>query len=165
MSFPFLALGIHPRSNSASVKNAYRSLAKILHPDTSERAHDLFIKVTKAYKDALAESVKKGYDVTSSIELLISMADSRSPLADRLYGIRALGNTRNPQVCRFVMPYLSDKNEDIVCEAVKAVYKTGDEEAVLKLQSLYDKAALKVKYMIQRVLQRYFKNKRIYNVS
>lgn len=52
---PFEILGIPPDSEESAIKNAYRSKAKLYHPDTnsSEEAKDKFLKVQQAYEKAL----------------------------------------------------------------------------------------------------------------
>lgn len=52
---PFEILGIPPDSEESAIKNAYRSKAKLYHPDTnsSEEAKDKFLKVQEAYEKAL----------------------------------------------------------------------------------------------------------------
>lgn len=53
----FEVLGIPPNANAAQIKEAYRKMAQVHHPDTGGST-DMFAKVNKAYQQGLASLVK-----------------------------------------------------------------------------------------------------------
>jgi hypothetical protein len=114
----YAILGVAKTASKAAIKKAYRTLAKVLHPDKPDGDAVKFDELTKAY-DILADDVKRArYDQDGSTE---EPADTITPRAINML-ISVFGAIMNePDILnRDPMPFLRDALNGMKADAIKA---------------------------------------------
>ena len=56
-------LGLNVDCSLEDIKNAYRQLCKIYHPDRNPENNDRFVEIKKAYDTLADEELRKEYDL------------------------------------------------------------------------------------------------------
>ncbi len=86
----YAVLGISPDSDSETIRNAYRLLARRFHPDTGGDVHDMAI-INRAWAELGDPERRAAYDRRMGIEHVVAVtaepppeASTGSPLTDRM---------------------------------------------------------------------------------
>ena len=160
---PYRILGVEPGSDPEEIKSAYRYLTKKYHPDRNklQGSESRFVYAVKAYKVLSSNSRKDRYlqsrfasDSTGQtaaqddIFMLGSKALSSGDSEERRKSVRKLGLSGKKAAYIFLRRSLSDKDEGVVCAAVRAIADLSAYQASGELAALWARSGQAVRKAI-----------------